>query len=610
MPPLRSACVTRKRFTRSHRSGKSLVRWLVVLTLLTGSIVGVWYAVRQVEWTSEEAGPTMHIVQKGEFLNEITERGNIESASNVEVRCEVKARGSGGATILWIIPEGTNVEPGDKLIEFDASAFESELTQNQISLSNSEAAYTKAQNDLKNAKDALDEYNEGTYPVDKKNIQIKMFTAERDQREAKQALEYTEELARKGYVTELRVEKDQFSLDKAELDLEVAQLEMMVLDKYTKPKKISQLKSAIDTAEASLMSAKAKRDLDADELELVETQIKKCQVYAKEAGQVVYANETNRHGGQEIIVEEGLLVRERQVVIRLPDPKRMQVKANINEAKVTAVNEGQRVQIALDAMADVALEGVVEKVDEYPAPAAWWAGNTKQYQTYIRILDSSVPLKPGLTAEIRIEIERIPDCIQVPVQAIFEHGGKHYCIKRAPKSTDSESPWIAHEVKIGSTNDKFVVITSGLNPGDQIVHGAFAYRDKVDLPELPPDFATPKKRPSTGPKPSSASQASSGKKDFFKEMDKNNDGKVSKDEVPSPMQAMFDKADSNGDGGIDRSEWAKVQAAINGARGGAQGGGPPGGMAPGGQPQGGRPQGDRPQGGAQRGPRAGGGGQP
>lgn len=587
------------------RSGKALLRWLIILSILSASIVGAWLAIRQVKWTSEESGPTMYVVERGEFFNEITERGNVESASNVEVRCEVKSRGRGSATILWIIPEGTNVKPGDKLIEFDASAFESDMTQQQITCSNSQASLTQAENNFKNAKAALNEYIEGTYELDKMGIKIKEFTAEEEKRQAQQKVEYTEELARKGYVTDLRLQKDKIALDKALLNVKSANLEMRVLDEYKKPKMINQLESEIKTAEANLNSAKARHDLDVAELELIKEQIGKCLVYSKETGQVVYANETNRHGGQEIIIEEGTTVREQQVVIRLPDPKRMQVVANINEAKVTLVNVGQHVEVKLDAMPDVALDGVVEKVDEYPAPAAWWAGNIKQYETCIRIVDVSVPLKPGLTAEIRIEIERIPDCIQIPVQSLFEHGGKYYCIKRDPADAKN---WIAHEVQIGSTNDKFVVITSGLEPGDQIVHAAFSYRNKVKLPELPPDFKNGKKRRSRAPgaatgtageAPAGTEAASeqpspaAGKRDFFKEMDKNSDGRLTKDEVPTPMQEMFSRVDTNSDNAIDKAEWAKVQAMMAGARKGqGPGGGPQEGKGPQGEGQGGQPRTD------------------
>jgi len=42
--------------------------------------------------------------------------------------------------------------------------------------------------------------------------------------------------------------------------------------------------------------------------------------------------------------------------------------------------------------------------------------------------------------------------------------------------------------------------------------------------------------------------------DRFKEVDKNNDGKISKEEATARMNEMFDKVDANGDGQIEQSE--------------------------------------------------------
>ena len=101
------------------------------------------------------------------------------------------------------------------------------------------------------------------------------------------------------------------------------------------------------------------------------------------------------------------MVRENQVIIRLPDPERMQVKAKINEAKIALVETDMPVTIRMDAFPDVELEGVVEKVNEYPAPTSWYSGNIKEYETFVKILGSPTTLKPGLTAEVRIQVEQL-----------------------------------------------------------------------------------------------------------------------------------------------------------------------------------------------------------
>ena len=450
----------------------------MVLALVAVLPLVAWLLAGEVDWSPEENGPLMHVVERGEFLNEIVERGNIESASNVEIRCEVKSRGQPGTIILWIVPEGTFVKPGDKLVELDSSSLDNERIQQQIVCHNSKAAVIKARNDFEAAKIAKKEYLDGTYKLELNRIQMKKFTAGEAKRQAEQTLQYSKGLAKKGYVTELRVETDEIAVQKADNDLEAAELEEQVLREFTRKKMLNQLDSNIATAEARLASEEASHKLDVDKLELTESQIEKCTIKAEEAGQVVYANQTNRRGGSEIIIEEGTMVRENQVIIRLPDPKRMQVKAKINEAKIAMVETEMPVTIRMDAFPDVELEGVVEKVNEYPAPTSWFAGNIKEYETFVKILGSPTTLKPGLTAEVRIRVEQLSDVLQVPVQAVFEHGGLHYCVMRDGKG------WKAQPVTIGSTNDKFVVIREGLEPGQQVVLGAFAYRDEVDLPEV------------------------------------------------------------------------------------------------------------------------------
>lgn len=461
----------------------------MVLAVVAAAPVVAWLLAGEVDWSAAETGPLMHTVRRSNFLNEITERGNVESASNVEIRCEVQSRGQAGTTILWIIPEGTYVEPGDELVKLDSSALEDELTQQQIICNNSEAAVIKARNDLETARIAKKEYLQGAYTLEQNQIAMKKFVAEEAERQATQTLEYSRGLAKKGYVTDLRVETDEIAVEKAQLDRESAELELKVLDEFTKAKMLLQLDSDISTTEARLKSEEATHALDVEKLELVREQVANCTIVAPDSGQVVYASETDRRGNNVIIIEEGTTVREHQVIIRLPDPKRMQVKASINEAKVTLVRAGMPATIRMDAFTDMQLDGVVEKVNEYPAPSGWWGSSVKEYETSIKILGSPPNLKPGLTAEVRILIERIPDAVHVPVQAVFEHGGLHYCIVR------DSGAWRARQVQIGSTNDKTVVIRDGLQEDEQIVLGAFAYRDKVALPKLEAERKAGAKRP-------------------------------------------------------------------------------------------------------------------
>ena len=140
------------------------------------------------------------------------------------------------------------------------------------------------------------------------------------------------------------------------------------------------------------------------------------------------------------------------------------------------MREGQPAIVRVDAFPEREMTGIVKKVDDYPIAGSWWS-TVKEYGTMIEIFDPPEGMRPGMTAEVRIQVAEMPDAIQVPVQAVVEHGGEHFCL------VHSASGLTAAKVAIGPTNDKFVVITSGVTPGQQVVVNPRGYLAAVDLPE-------------------------------------------------------------------------------------------------------------------------------
>jgi multidrug resistance efflux pump len=511
----------------------------------------------------------------------------VESASNVEIRCQVQSQGTAGTRILKIIPEGTYVEKGQVLVELDSSSLENDLLKQQIAFSTSEAGLIQAQNDWETAQKTREEYEFGKYVIDKDTSQSEIDQAEEDYRRAQEYLDYSQKLAKKGYVTDMQLQADKFAFDKAESMRRAAKTKAKVLENFTKAKMLRQLEADIATSKAKLDAQKATHELDTAKLKLIKEQIAACTIKAPEPGQVVYANNTEYRGfGNEVIIEEGALVRERQVLIRLPDPKRMQVKAKVNESKIALVREGQPVAIHLDAFPEAALTGVVEKVNEYPAQSSWWSTSVKEYETTVKIVDSPVPLRPGLTAEVKIRVARESDAIQVPVTAVLEHASKTYCI------LPGETGWEVRDVKLGGTNEKFVVVREGLSPGETVALGAAALRDKVELPEAPLEPAGkpllagiagaasalaggPASKPGGQPPfgPPGANSPSDRKADeerdkrdaakdeaaelarLFDAADRDHDGKLHRSDIPARFAALLATADTNHDQMIDRTEW-------------------------------------------------------
>lgn len=426
-------------------------RFLLVVGL--GSVVGlgVWWMWPGSSWSADEEMPMMVPATRGPFVHIITERGTVESASNFEVRCEVQSMRTAGTMILDIVPEGTYVQEGDFLVRLDSSWLESDRTKQEIACAQSEALLAEAQNALETAVINQKEYLEGQYRLEEKKIQNEILLANQEVSRAQENLAYSERLAAKGYITKQQLEAESFTLEKAQNDLEAAQLKLKVLQEYTKVKQVKQLESDIKTAEARLAARRQSYELDKQQLRRIEEQIAKCEIRAERAGEVVYANVTGR-GAQEVIIEPGTLVRENQVIIRLPDPKNMQVKALVNETRISRIQAGMPVEIRLDAFPEVTLKGEVKSVSEYPAPTMWFRGDVKEYEVLVQI-DSLVPgLKPGLTAQVHIRVQSLDDVLQVPIQAVFEHRGRYYCVVRNGRT------WEVREIQIGPSNEQTVVI--------------------------------------------------------------------------------------------------------------------------------------------------------
>lgn len=611
--------------TGRNRAGISWIGGVVVLATLSAAGGGGYYYYQTKLKASQQAPTNLltYVVNTGPFRHIVTERGEVESSSNIEVRCEVQSRNSSGTAILEIIPEGTEVKKGDLLCRLDSSALRDEASHQQIVCNASEAAVIQAQNTLNTAQISKQEYLEGTFKQEEQVILGEISVAEENLRRAQDFAHHSEKLAAKGYVTALQLEADRFSIEKERIVLETAKTKLNVLRNFTRAKMLSQLEADIKTAEANLKSQESTHALDMEKLELVQAQIEKCEIRAPADGQVVYANSNERRGGSEVVIEEGAMVRERQVLIRLPDPRRMQVKAKINESRIDRVHEGMQASVRLDAFPEREMHGTVRKVDAYPLAGSWFMSNVKEYGTFIEIHDPPEGMRPGMTAEVRIKVEQLPEALQVPVQAVVEHGSEHYCLLPADNGIE------ARKIKIGSTNEKFVIIREGLSPKELVIVNPRNYLDRVDLPEIveptvaPGDMIARQESRDGGSgrssetaqrggdalaqaegEPGAGGERRSGRPGgggdpaaamanmdpaqlanmMIQRMDKNGDSMLSEDELPEGMRSGFSASDTNGDGMLDAQE---LQAAMAKLRGG-RGGGPPG---PGGGSQAAAPNG-------------------
>ncbi|HEX5034685.1 MAG TPA: efflux RND transporter periplasmic adaptor subunit, partial [bacterium] len=433
-------------------------------------------------------------------------------------------------------------------------------------------------------------------------------------------------LSDKGILNPLQLKGLEFEKQKAQNTLDSAKNKVRVLQELTLQKMTTQFEKDVKSAAAKVKAQENSYKLELDKLKDIEDQIKKCTIYAPQDGQVVYVNKYSqgRSTNAEFVVEAGAQVREQQSIIKLPDSNAMQVKALINEARVTLVRPGQPVSVRVDALKDELIEGQVQKVNQYAEPAGWGGGGVKKYAAFIVVKNPPLGLRSGMNAEVRIHVERRPEALQIPVQALAEHRGKYFVVKKTGDKFDTQ------EITIGSTNDKMAVIERGLAENDQVVMNP-RNSTLLVLPDLPeptiikevkldpnakaaianaaankggppgvggapgPGGASP-----GGPDGKKGKRGGRGRGNFTPaamvastfENDTDKDGKLSMAELAAVderfRQRVID-ADENKDGFVDRDELTKSTEAMfkRMQEQGGFGGGPPGGGPPGGGPSGG-----------------------
>jgi HlyD family secretion protein len=569
------------------RRRRLVPRWIVVLVVVASVLgLGVAAAVKSDLLTPATATRQMMIekVRRADLIVSVTEDGTVESAHNVDIKCEVK----GGATILWIIKDGTQVKKDDELVRLDSAAIEDQISQQTINTEKARALMIEAKKTHESAQIAVKEFKEGTYMQQLDTLKVTETVAKENLHSAENLLQFYNRMSRQGYVTSLQRDAQEFAVSRAKLDLGVAEKAIEVLEKFTREKTLVGLEAAEASAEARMKSEEAAYQLEADRLKRYQTQLEKCTVYAPDDGMVVYANDEQRSGrgssrAEQSAVEEGALMRERQTMIKLPDLSRMQVKCTVHESKVDSLQRGMRARIHIQ---DHDFQGTVTSVANQAEPSNFFMGNVKEYAAIVSVDSDSngYGLRPGMTAAVEILIANRKSVLSVPVQAVVEQGGKFYSwvsTFAGPKK---------HPVVLGMSNNTRIEITDGLKEGDEVLLNPRAMVDEAREDVRSEEAVDVKKRfggdtPAQLPALNSAAPArretgKGGRSFDLMSFDKDGDKKVSKDEAPEQVQKAFDFIDTNTHGLIDAMESAAAAAKRRQME--QQGGGPGGPRGPGG----------------------------
>lgn len=158
------------------------------------------------------------------------------------------------------------------------------------------------------------------------------------------------------------------------------------------------------------------------------------------------------------------------------DLTNMQVVADVDEADIGDVKEGERVTFTVDAYPDDTFEGEVKQVRQ----EATTTNNVVTYEVVISAPNADLKLKPGLTANVTIYTAERKGVLSVPSKALRftpqkETVGK---MKIVDVANAKNKVWtlegnsiVAHKVNIDMTDGTNTQIVGGIAEGTKVITG-------------------------------------------------------------------------------------------------------------------------------------------
>ncbi len=293
-----------------------------------------------------------------------------------------------------------------------------------------------------------------------------------------QKLEYTKKLFDKQFVSKNELETDELEVETQKKTLVTAQGKFAIFRRYdfitnfhktwatvidSKEKLIrakAVARSRLVSAEAQLRSQRQSLSRAQIRLDEGKTSLANCVIKATAPGLVVY--ETPPRWMNTGPIRPGVEIRHRQTIIKLPDLNQMSVLVNIHESQIDLIALEMPAIITVDAMPNKTFTGKIRKKALLPSSQnRWLAPDVKVYETMVTFDESDPNLRPGMNATVEIFAEKITSVIYIPSQSVrTDAKGQQYCFAENGRQIP---------IQTGKRNQSFVVVLSGLEPGEKIL---------------------------------------------------------------------------------------------------------------------------------------------
>jgi len=390
----------------------------IVILVLAGSGV-VLGAVRLGKRT-----PTVptYEVKRGEFLDSLQFRGEVKALKSVTISAPAEA---GDLQIIKVSSEGTVVKPGDVVVEFDKTKTEQDLAQYKSALKSAEAGIEQAR-----AQARLTEEEDKTA----------VLKARYDVEAAKL------EASKQEIVSKIEGE---------EANLKLADAEQKLREAETKQKSDQSLhKATIESTEEA--SKKAKFDVARAERSLSQMTLR-----APSPGTISLLQHWT--GSNDAPYRPGDRAWPGAPIALLPDANTLRISARVDETERGRLAANQPVTVQLNAIPDRQFTGRVGQIGAIATMdfSSGWP-ITRNFILDIVLDQTDSRFKPGISGQVTVIVDRVPDAITIPAQAMFQKSGQN--VAYVWRGTEFEE----RNIEVGRKSGDRIMVAKGVNAGEQI----------------------------------------------------------------------------------------------------------------------------------------------
>jgi multidrug resistance efflux pump len=343
------------------------------------------------------------------------------------------SRFQGRATVVEIIPNGTEVREGDVLLRFDSSDIENDLV--------------KLNNDLARSRAELEALEKADIPIERADIEARLGELRALAIAEQQALVDTRELVDRNLLArrELEQQESRVAVSKAKADQLESQHTLTL--EHLHPARLARARSACNAAQ---------RQYDA-----ACRQLSNAVIRAPAAGLAVHLPVPV--GTEYRTLRVGDSVFPNQPLLCIPDLREFVAQTFISEADLARVPPTAPAIITPLAYPSLRLQGAVENVSATAQSRPGYPSWQKYFLVTLRIGQADSRLRPGMSVAIDIQSHTRTNAVLLPRQAVQWENGLPACKVRTFRRTESRT------LDLGIGNETSFEVLGGVKPGERIL---------------------------------------------------------------------------------------------------------------------------------------------